>query len=326
MRLRLLALFSFLLIVRTSLAWQSQTATGEACPVTNASDHTVIPPWPYPTVPDSGRSWFGTDRLWVALPEDGTWRGYRQKMQWWRLGYDYHTEPEPKLKITGKRLDAPAPPLMAKIDNVAGPIPSIMAGLDFPALGCWEITGHYESDELTFVVWVAPTMSESERWTEEQQKDYLARAEGGDANAQFWLGTGYEQGWFGKADFQEAFKWLNRAAAQGNPDAQNNLGQMYENGEGMRQDYALAANWYRKAAEHVPDFGGAGQGRNNLGMLYMQGLGVPRDYVQAYMWFSLTNSEPPNPNLSQAKDQMTPAQVSEAERMLEEWRRNHPEP
>ena len=326
MRLRLLALFSFLLLVQTSLAWQSQTATGEACPVTNASDHTVIPPWPYPTVPDSGGSWFGTDRLWVALPEDGTWRGYRQKMQWWRHGYDYHTEPEPKLKITGKRLDAPAPPLMAKIDNVAGPIPSIMAGLDFPALGCWDITGHYESDELTFVVWVAPSMSENERWTEEQQKDYLAKAEGGDANAQMWLGTGYEQGWFGKADFQEAFKWLSSAAAQGNPDAQFALGQMYENGEGMRQDYAQAAYWYRKAAEHVPDFGGAGQGRNNLGMLYMQGLGVPRDYVQAYMWFSLTNSEPPNPNLSQAKDQMTPAQVSEAERMLEEWKSNHPEP
>jgi uncharacterized protein len=100
---------------------------------------------------------------------------------------------------------------------------------------------------------------------------------------------------------------------------------MFENGEGMQQDYARAAYWYRKAAEHVPDFGGAGQGRNSLGMLYMQGLGVPRDYVQAYMWFSLKNSEP-NPNLSQAKDQMTPAQVSEAERMLEEWRRNHPEP
>ena len=98
---------------------------------------------------------------------------------------------------------------------------------------------------------------------------------------------------------------------------------MYESGEGMRQDYALAAHWYREAAEHVPDFGGAGQGRKNLGLLYMQGLGVPKDYVQAYMWFSLSNSES---NLSDAKDQLTPAQVSEAERMIEDWKRNHPEP
>ncbi len=326
MRLCLLALFSLLLLIQTSLARQSQTAPGdvpETCPVTKASDHPVIPPWPYPTAPDSGGSWFGSDRLWVALPEDGTWKGYRQKMQWWRQGYDYHTEPEPKLKLTGKRLDATAPPLTAKVNNVAGPVPSMMAGLDFPAPGCWEITGHYESDELTFVVWVAESLSNGERWTEEQQKNYLARAEGGDANAQSWLGAGYEQGWFGKADFKEAFRWLNRAAAQGNTDAQNNLGQMYESGEGMRQDYALAAHWYREAAEHVPDFGGAGQGRNNLGLLYMQGLGVPKDYVQAYMWFSLSNSES---NLSDAKDQLTPAQVSEAERMIEDWKRNHPEP
>jgi hypothetical protein len=328
MRLRLLALFSFLLLVQTSLARQSQATKGdvpETCPVSNASDHPLIPPWPYPKVPDVGGSWFGTDRLWIALSMDGTWRGYRQKMQWWRQGYDYRTEPEPKLKVTGKRLDAPAPPLMAKTNNVGGPIPSMMVGMNFPAPGCWEITGHYESDELTFVVWVAPSMSESERWTEEQQKDYLARAEGGDANAQMWLGAGYEQGWFGKTDFQEAFRWLSRAAAQGNPDAQVSLGQTYENGEGVKQDYAQAAHWYRKAADHVPDFGGAGQGRNNLGLLYMEGLGVPNDYIQAYMWFSLTSWDP-NPNLSHAKDQLTPTQVSEAERMAEEWKSNHPEP
>ncbi len=57
----------------------------------------------------------------------------------------------------------------------------------------------------------------------------------------------------------------------------------------------------------------------------MEGLGVPNDYIQAYIWFSLTNSDP-NPNLSLAKDQMTPAQVSEAERMLEQWKSNNPEP
>ena len=39
-----------------------------------------------------------------------------------------------------------------------------MTDIDFPALGCWEITGHYqngeldESDELTFVVWVTDSL------------------------------------------------------------------------------------------------------------------------------------------------------------------------
>ncbi|HYL17030.1 MAG TPA: hypothetical protein VEV41_28620 [Terriglobales bacterium] len=112
-----------------------------------------------------GTFWFGTDRLWTALPASGTWSGlghytpndptFRQKMGWWRQGYDYRTEPQPKLKVTGKRLDAPATPLIAEASNVAGSLPYMMVGMNFPTLGCWKITGHYEDDELTFVVWVA---------------------------------------------------------------------------------------------------------------------------------------------------------------------------
>jgi TPR repeat protein len=169
-------------------------------------------------------------------------------------------------------------------------------------------------------VWVAE--SERKRWTKGEWKDLLVRAEGGDANAQMWLGAGYEQGWFGKADFKEALRWLRKAAAHGDANAQNELGQMYEDGEGGRQNYVFAARWYRKAAEHVPDLGGAGQGRNNLGLLYMDGLGVPKDFVQAYMWFRLAHIEK---NLSNAKTQMTPAQILEAERMATEWKIHHPE-
>jgi TPR repeat protein len=97
---------------------------------------------------------------------------------------------------------------------------------------------------------------------------------------------------------------------------------MYEDGEGVPQSYVLAALWYRKAAEHVRDFGGAGQGRNNLGLLYMNGLGVPKNCVQACMWFRLSDFET---NLSSAKAQMTPAQIFEAERTTAEWKSRHPE-
>ena len=54
-------------------------------------------------------------------------------------------------------------------------------------------------------------------------QDGLASATERDLSAQFWLGAGYEQGWFGKADYQEAQKWLRVAAKRGNPDAQNCL-------------------------------------------------------------------------------------------------------
>jgi hypothetical protein len=98
-----------------------------------------------------------------------------------------------------------------------------------------------------------------------------------------WLATAYEQGWFGERNVAEALKWFRKSAAKGNPDAQDSLGQMYEDGEGVKHSYVLAAKWYRKAGEHVPDLGGAGQGRNNLGLLYLYGRGVPRVYVQAYV-------------------------------------------
>ncbi len=136
-----------------------------------------------------------------------------------------------------------------------------------------------------------------------------------------WLGAAYEQGWFGKTDFHEALKWFRKAAAQGDPDAQNALGQMYQDG-GVRQNCTVAAKWYRMAAEHVPDFGRAGQGRNNLGLLYLNGDGLPKDYVRAYMWFKLAAHET---NLPDAKGEMSPAEIVEAEQMVTEWKRSHPE-
>jgi uncharacterized protein len=166
----------------------------------------------------------------------------------------------------------------------------------------------------------AMTAPQQRKWTESDQIALNDRAKQGDAKAQMWLGTGYEQGWFGKTDYQAALDWYRKSASHGNPDAQDSLGQMYERGEGVKQNYSQAAKWYRKAAEHVPDFGGAGQGRNNLGLLYLNGRGVPRDYVQACMWFNLANSEE---NLTYTKAQMTPTEIIDAERLASKWKNRH---
>jgi TPR repeat protein len=166
---------------------------------------------------------------------------------------------------------------------------------------------------------------ESTKWAKPDERLLLAGAQQGDAGSQMWLATGYEQGWFGKTNFQQALKWYRKSAEQGDPDAQNSLGQMYEEGEGVTQNHALAAKWYRRAAEHVQDLGGAGQGRNNLGMLYLHGSGVAQDTVQAYMWFRLSGFES-NPNPALAKARMTAEQIVEAERLVEEWKRRHVKP
>lgn len=153
----------------------------------------------------------------------------------------------------------------------------------------------------------------AERWM-------LRASEQRDSEAQFWLGVAYEQNWFGTTDVKEAVKWYRKAADGGNPDAQVELGEKYEDGEGVEQNYKLAAEWFRRAAVHVPDLGGAGQGRNRLGLLYMEGLGVPLDYVQAYFWFSLNG---PEGNTTQAKTHLSPAQIRGADRLVKEWKEQH---
>ena len=148
-------------------------------------------------------------------------------------------------------------------------------------------------------------------------------AQNGAVNAQFWLGLMYENGRGVKRNRQQSLKWFLKAAKQSISDAQVRLGQAYEDGDGVPQDYAQAAEWYRKAAEHVPDYGGAGQGRNDLGLLYLDGLGIPQDYVEAYKWFTLAGV---TRNMDEAANRMTQDQVAEAQRRAKAWAKDHPIP
>lgn len=146
-------------------------------------------------------------------------------------------------------------------------------------------------------------------------------AEQGDTQGQFILGATYENGKFGRTDYQEAFEWLRKAALKGDADAEVSLGEMYQDGEFVSQNYVLAAKWYRKAAEHSPDMGGAGQGRNQLGMLYEDGLGVSKNLVLAYTWYSLTQFRE---NLKEVESDMTRAQIAQARKMAADWLKAHP--
>ena len=148
-------------------------------------------------------------------------------------------------------------------------------------------------------------------------------AESGVPAAQFWVGISLEQHQFGVTDKQEALKWFKLAAEGGNPDAEYMLGLRYELGDGVPQSYAVAANWFLKAAEHVPNLGGAAQGRNGLGILYMDGDGVPKDYVQACMWFILADVDE---NIKHVQRKMTSAQIARAQQLAQDWRKQHPDP
>jgi len=139
----------------------------KTCPVTRPPAQSFRPPARYPRyAPSPDSFWYGTASLWTAVPKTGVWsglpdnpEGYTQKVFWWREGYVWTEEPEPQLAVTGRRLDATAVPLnVSRATNAfAEDIQSaILVGVDFPTLGCWEITGEYAGTKLSFVVWVAP--------------------------------------------------------------------------------------------------------------------------------------------------------------------------
>jgi hypothetical protein len=115
--------------------------------------------------------------------------------------------------------------------------------------------------------------------------------------------------------------WYLKAAEQGYPRAQYSLGVKYDNGQGTPQDYGQALSWYRKAAER-----GHRGAQTNLGVLYYRGNGVKKDYVEADKWFSIADAggyEDAKENRELMEKLMTPVQVAEAQRLANEWTKEH---
>jgi len=108
-----------------------------------------------------------------------------------------------------------------------------------------------------------------------------ARAESGDPAAQAQLGRLYIQGEQVTNDFNEAAKWLSKAAAQANAEGQFGLGELHEAGRGVPRDQAEAVKLYRRAAEQ-----GHSRAEYTLGFLYEAGRGgLPMDQKEATKWF-----------------------------------------
>jgi hypothetical protein len=137
------------------------------CPVTKPSDHPFVPPAAYPSV---GALWIGSEKLWTNITADGIWSPsphytpedsrLGEKLFWWHEGYDWRTENPPHLTVTGERLDAPAPPITMDGHANAGWTNDrdhafIIVGIFIPTVGCWKVTGEYEGEELSYVVWVS---------------------------------------------------------------------------------------------------------------------------------------------------------------------------
>jgi hypothetical protein len=110
---------------------------------------------------------------------------------------------------------------------------------------------------------------------------------------------------------------LREWAEGGNVEAQYMLAGILA-GRDVPEDDLEAAKWFRRAAGQ-----GHALAQLALGLAYLGGTGVPKDLCLACMWCNiaeLQGLEVAAAVRKQATDQMTPAQIAEAEKRVRGWK------
>jgi hypothetical protein len=85
-------------------------------------------------------------------------------------------------------------------------------------------------------------------------KIWLAEAEKGNVEAQYYVGKIYEGGLGTPPDYASAARWYQKAAAKGHGASQFALGSLYEKGLGVPADEKQAFSYYRSAAGLTGDY------------------------------------------------------------------------
>ena len=146
----------------------------------------------------------------------------------------------------------------------------------------------------------------------EAYKIYKKLVELGDAQSQNAFGNGYQYGYWGEVDLEQAKLWYEKAADQGyagsihnlgmfkfrageykqaleffekaaalyNPESLNIIGVYYSQGIIFQQDYDKALEYFYQAAKQ-----NSRDAQFNIGQAYYYGHGVKQDYKQAYEWY-----------------------------------------
>ena len=149
-------------------------------------------------------------------------------------------------------------------------------------------------------------------------KELRKSAEAGDASAQNRLGLLYDEGKGVPQDYRQAKEWFEMAAKQEHAGAQVNLGTLYLQGHGAPQSAQMALFWFDRSAEQGDALAFA-----KLGLMYAQGRGVLQNFILAHKWYNLSAAHGEQ-RAAEARDalaqQMTPAQIAEAQQLAREWK------
>ncbi len=130
----------------------SDSVLTDGCPVTipNGSNP--------PTEQNPSTASHGNGALWTALGPGGKIVAtpnyvHKDGSIDWKIGW--YRGVRGKLTVTGRRLDAVAPPVQGDYEIDYGDFGFQSGGILFPTEGCWEITGTVGDASLTFVTLVA---------------------------------------------------------------------------------------------------------------------------------------------------------------------------
>jgi hypothetical protein len=173
LRLLLLIALASSAVLAQQLGWTPAQPLPDSCPIVKRPIVPYIPPPPFDKEKLSDSSfWFGSDRLFKVLNDTmiSEWEprasGHENdeyprnvKLFFYSAGYNPWLDGSPKLTVTARRLDGPAPNLLiSRASNALGEegTGAMVTAFYVPTPGCWEITGHYKDESLSFVVWFTP--------------------------------------------------------------------------------------------------------------------------------------------------------------------------
>ncbi|MBI4865123.1 MAG: sel1 repeat family protein [Candidatus Riflebacteria bacterium] len=163
------------------------------------------------------------------------------------------------------------------------------------------------------------------------------QADTGDEVDQAKLGELHFKGRGVPQSYADALKWFRKAAEKNDLDALYRLGEMHERGLGVAPSLEEAKKYYQRSADRL----GSG-GLIALSRIYETGRGSPRDPVRAYVCMLLAeqmtvlsarmlssldpsdrffegSTEAIGRKRQELETQLTPAQITEAQRLAEEW-------
>jgi len=157
-----------------------------------------------------------------------------------------------------------------------------------------------------------PALSEAENL-----QHCLTQAEQGNAQAQYIVGTMFEEMPAPAQSIQPSFNSTSSLNTLGNLGVQTNPGTTFDLCLDISDGPIEAIKWYRRAAAQ-----GFTDAQIRLGKVYEFGHGVPHDDMLAYMWFDIAarqGREESRKYRATIAARINPELIPEAQGLAEEW-------